>query len=95
MKKKAGKILIIVLFLAGFSLLLYPFAANEWNNYRQKQLLGDYDTVVAEMEKAGTLDYAAEQEAAVQYNAALLPSILPDSFAATEYILKPPDGCLP
>ncbi len=84
MKKKAGKILIIVLFLAGFSLLLYPFAANEWNNYRQKQLLGDYDTVVAEMEKAGTLDYAAEQEAAVQYNAALLPSILPDSFAVAE-----------
>lgn len=84
MKRKAGKILIIMLFLAGFSLLLYPFTANEWNNYRQKQLMGDYDTVVAEMEKAGTLDYTAERESAIQYNAELLPSILPDSFAIAE-----------
>lgn len=84
MKKHTGKILIGILFLAGFSLLLYPFTANEWNNYRQKQLIGDYDEILAEKEKEGTLDCAAELEAAVRYNEALLPSILPDSFAIAE-----------
>ena len=81
MKKNTSKILIIILFLAGFSLLLYPFIANEWNNYRQKRLISAYDQMVAEKETAGAIDYAAEKEAAIQYNEALLPSILPDSFA--------------
>ncbi len=84
MKKHAGNIWISILFLAGFSLLLYPMAANEWNNYRQTQLIGDYDEVLAQKELAGTLDYQAEKEAAVSYNEALLPSILPDSFAVAE-----------
>ena len=81
MKRKAGKILIVLLFLAGLSLLLYPFVANEWNNYRQKRLISDFDQVVAERELAGEIDYLAEQEAAEGYNQSLLPSILPDAFA--------------
>ena len=43
MKKKTYKILIVIIFLAGLSLLLYPFVANQWNNYRQKQLISDYE----------------------------------------------------
>lgn len=81
MKKRISKIFIAVLFLAGFSLLLYPFAANEWNNHRQKQLISSYEEEVAVKESSGTIDYPAEREAAVNYNNALLPSILPDSFA--------------
>ena len=84
MKKSTSKILIVILFLAGFSLLLYPFIANEWNTYRQKRLINDYDQTVAQKEAANEIDYAAEWEAATQYNAALLPSILPDSFAVAE-----------
>mgnify|MGYP000116743052 CR=1 FL=1 len=38
MKRKANKLIIGIIFLAGLSLLLYPFVANQWNNYRQKQL---------------------------------------------------------
>lgn len=84
MNKKTSKILISILFLAGLSLLLYPFIANEWNNYRQKQLISNYDQIIAEKEAAGTIDYEAEHEQAVRYNDALLPSILPDSFAVAE-----------
>ncbi len=84
MSKKTSKILISILFLAGLSLLLYPFVANEWNNYRQKQLISNYDQIIAEKEAAGTIDYEAELEQAVRYNDALLPSILPDSFAVAE-----------
>lgn len=84
MKKITSKLPIIILFLAGLSLLLYPFIANEWNNYRQKRLISGYDEIVAQKEAAGEIDYEAEWERANSYNSALLPSILPDSFAIAE-----------
>lgn len=84
MKKKFSKIFIPLIFLAGLSLLLYPFTANQWNSYRQKRLMSNYDQTVAEMEASGMIDYEAEMESAVEYNDALLPSILPDSFAIAE-----------
>ena len=84
MKKKTYKILIVIIFLAGLSLLLYPFVANQWNNYRQKQLISDYDSIVSAEDAAGEINYAAELEKARAYNEALLPSILPDSFAIAE-----------
>lgn len=84
MKKNISKFFIIILFLGGFSLLLYPFVANKWNNYRQKQLMSNYDDVVAEKEAAGLIDYEAEWEKATAYNTSLLPSILPDSFSDAE-----------
>ena len=84
MKKRTTTIIFAILFLAGLSLLLYPFIANEWNNYRQKRLMSNYEEVVAEKEAAGEIDYEAEWEKARAYNEALLPSILPDSFAVAE-----------
>ena len=84
MKKRTTTIIFAILFLAGLSLLLYPFIANEWNNYRQKRLMSNYEEVVAEKEAAGEIDYEAEWEKARAYNDALLPSILPDSFAIAE-----------
>ena len=84
MKKKSSKIVIILIFLAGLSLLLYPFVANQWNNHRQKQLISNYESVITDKEAAGNIDYAAEMKKAEAYNNALLPSILPDSFAVAD-----------
>lgn len=84
MKKIAYRILIVVIFLAGLSLLLYPFVANEWNTYRQERLISSYETTVSERDAAGEIDYTTEWEKARAYNDALLPSILPDSFAIAE-----------
>ena len=81
MKKKMSIIIAGILFLAGLSLLLYPFVANEWNNYRQKRLISSYESKVSELESDGEIDYEAEWKRAEAYNKALLPSILPDSFA--------------
>lgn len=77
-------IAMILLFLAGLSLLLYPFVANQWNNYRQQRLISSYEDTVARKEEAGEIDYEAEWAKAQAYNEALLPSILPDSFAVAE-----------
>lgn len=84
MKKKAGNLVIGIIFLAGLSLLLYPFVANQWNNYRQKQLISGYEQVVSDKEAAEGIDYDAERKKAEDYNEVLLPCVLPDSFALAE-----------
>ena len=84
MKKITYRILVAIVFLAGLSLLLYPFVANKWNTYRQERLISSYDEVVSEKSAAGSVDYEAEWLKAQQYNEDLLPSILPDSFAVAE-----------
>ena len=84
MKKKAGNLVIGIIFLAGLSLLLYPFVANQWNNYRQKQLISGYEQGVSDKEAAEGIDYDAERKKAEDYNEALLPCVLPDSFALAE-----------
>lgn len=84
MKKKAGNLVICIIFLSGLSLLLYPFVANQWNNYRQKQLISGYEQVVSDKEAAEGIDYDAERKKAEDYNEALLPCVLPDSFALAE-----------
>lgn len=82
MKNRLKTIIIALIFLSGLSLLLYPFVSNEWNNFRQKQLITTYDEQLAE--NAENIDYSSEWERARQYNEELLPAILPDSFAVAE-----------
>ncbi len=84
MKKRTTIIMTAILFLAGLSLLLYPFVANQWNTYRQSKLITEYEEVVAEKEASGELNYEAEWTKAESYNDALVPYILPDSFAKAE-----------
>lgn len=79
MKKKNLNIKLIVLFLAGLSLLLYPLISNEWNTYRQSKLITSYEQVIEE--KQEEIDYSAEWNRAHAFNQALLPMMLPDSFA--------------
>ena len=84
MKMKVSKFFIVIIFLAGLSLLLYPFVANQWNNHRQKQLISSYEDNLTQMTEAGDIDYAKELKKAQAYNDALVPSILPDSFAVAD-----------
>lgn len=78
-KRKRSIFPVILLFIAGLALLLYPYISNEWNNYRQSQLISEYENLVAEKEEE--IDYSDEWKRANEYNKSLLPSILPDSFA--------------
>ena len=79
MKRKLQNFIFVLIFIAGLSLLLYPYIANEWNTYRQEQLMAVYDDSIEQIEDE--IDYSAEWDKANQYNKSLLPSILPDSFA--------------
>ena len=89
MKKKISIVLAGILFLAGLSLLLYPLVANQWNNYRQSRLISEYESVVKDESRKGTINYEKEWERANAYNQSLLPSILPDSFAIAAASDKP------
>ena len=84
MKKITYRILVAVVFLAGLSLLLYPFVANKWNTYRQERLISSYEEAVSEKTASGTINYDGEWLKAQQYNDELMPMILPDSFAIAE-----------
>ena len=84
MKKKLNTILIAVLFLAGLSVLLYPLVANQWNSYRQSQLISEYTENIEKQDSEETIDYDLEWAKADTYNKNLMPMILPDSFAVAE-----------
>ena len=77
-------IAIALLMLAGLSLLMYPLVASTWNDYVQSTIVSDYQTSVDNAIEEGTLDVYVELQKAYDYNAGLLPSILPDSFAIAE-----------
>lgn len=81
MKKFFKNFILILMFLTGLSLLLYPYVSNEWNTYRQSKLMTTYDEAVASINEETPIDYSAEFERAAAYNDALVPYILPDSFA--------------
>lgn len=71
MKKKNNTLMNIVLvlfFLLGISLMLYPAISNYWNSKTQSEAIVDYDKMALEMPKE---DYTAYFEEANAYNQAL------------------------
>lgn len=89
MKKKISIVLAGILFLAGLSLLLYPLVANQWNNYRQSRLISEYESVVKDESRKGTINYEKEWERADAYNQSLLPSILPILSQSQQHPISP------
>ncbi len=71
----------VLVFVVGLAVLLYPTISNLWNERRQEQLIGEYTETV---NATSAEDLSAEWEKAWAFNQALLPSILPDSFAIGE-----------
>ena len=68
MKKKNSAILFGLLFLVGFGILVYPTVSNQWNTYRQSQLISNYQSVVQDMTPE---DFTQEWERAEAFNATI------------------------
>ena len=68
MKKKISAILFGLLFLVGFGILVYPTVSNQWNTYRQSQLISNYQSVVQDMTPE---DFTLEWEKAEAFNATI------------------------
>lgn len=61
-------IVLVLFFLLGISLMLYPAISNYWNSKTQSEAIVDYDKMALEMPKE---DYTAYFEEANAYNQAL------------------------
>ncbi len=69
MKKRCSTILLVLLFLAGLCVLIYPIAANFWNSKVQTRTISHYRSVLKSME---TNDHSRYFEAADAFNLKLL-----------------------
>lgn len=49
MRRKITTFIFGLLFLAGFGILIYPTVSNQWNTYRQQQLISTYDKAVSKL----------------------------------------------
>lgn len=65
MKKHLTTIVLILILLAGLSLLLYPTVSNYWNSMHQSKAVASY---VKEVEKMDEEDYSKIWKSAEEYN---------------------------
>ena len=68
MKKHLSNLLLVLVFVAGLSLLLYPTVSDYWNSFHQSRVVMSYTEQVARLD---TADYQSAREAAQAYNATL------------------------
>lgn len=68
MKKHISTILLLLVFLIGLSLLLYPSVSNYWNSLHQSRAISNYSDTLAKTDSA---TYEKLWQAAVEYNALL------------------------
>ena len=72
-KKKSGilvTVIVVLIFLAGLSLLLYPTVSNYWNSLHQSQAITSYDEEVNRLQQEG---YQRIWEEAEAYNRSPIP----------------------
>ncbi|MBQ8488402.1 MAG: class C sortase [Pseudobutyrivibrio sp.] len=65
MRQIIVKVLVFLFFIGGVGLLSYPILSNEWNNYVQSKLIGNYQNKIETMD---TTEYEAEWNAALDFN---------------------------
>ncbi len=65
MKRKISGVLFGLMFLVGFAILIYPTVSNQWNTYRQNQLISSYEELIGKMAEE---DFTKEWEKANTFN---------------------------
>ena len=68
MKRKIANILFGILFLIGFGILIYPTVSDQWNTYRQNQLISSYENQVSDLTEE---DFTDKWKKAEAFNSAL------------------------
>ena len=86
MKQTLRKIVFGLIFLVGFGVLIYPTVSNQWNTYRQSQLITGYNEVIEEMNKQ---DFSDEWELARKFNDTIeYNALYSDVFGTTDTELE-------
>ena len=85
MKKHLSTILLVLIFLLGLGIIVYPTFSDYWNSLHQSRAIASYTEAVSAVT---TEDYSREREEANRYNAGLALDEnrwLPDEEATEEY----------
>ncbi|MCD8321763.1 MAG: class C sortase [Oscillospiraceae bacterium] len=82
-KGRAGTIILILVFLIGLGILLYPSVSEWWNSRVQSRAVAVYDEAVAAMSET---DYTAYWEAAEAYNETLFEIGSASAIANTDLV---------
>ena len=84
MQSRKSTIILLVSFLIGLSVLLYPSISSYWNSKTQSEAIVDYEAMLAQYKPE---DYTALFEAAEEYNKALaqLKNPMQDHRQLTQY----------
>lgn len=69
MKKHLTNILLVIIFLIGLSLLLYPTLSDYWNSFHQSRAIASYAESVAQLDDK---QYDEILESAKEYNSSLI-----------------------
>ena len=77
------RIAVTALFLAGLSVLLYPFVSNRIYQYKADRIVEEY---IAASEKTDSSTNAGELKKAYKYNESLVGQVPPDTFSEREGI---------
>ena len=83
MKNKLFYIVLVVIFVAGLSLLLYPTISNAYNSWLQSKAIVEYSQQVDQLAQE---EAKAEWEKAQTYNQALLQRT--DPYSLTDELLE-------
>ena len=74
MKKKASTYILILIFILGLCIMLYPIVANWWNSKVQSKVITDYESVI---QKMAPEDYSSYFDPAEEFNEKLLHMDMP------------------
>lgn len=86
-RKAPGFLVPALIFILGLCILLYPTVSDLWNQFRQNQLIGDYQESVQQLSPE---DYSKAKAAARKYNESLELSFA-DAFSSTKPDASPDD----
>ena len=64
-KRRLAPVLFGLLFLVGFGILAYPTISNQWNTYRQNQLISNYED---NLQSLDATDFTDEWQKAEAFN---------------------------
>ena len=81
-KNKRKYIGLVLLFLIGLSILLYPMISNAWNKYRDNLLISKYSSSVSSENNSEKLD--SMWKAAQEYNEQIKQESVPDAFSVRD-----------
>ena len=80
MKRRLINLFLVIVFLIGLGIALYPVISDQFNLYRSSLLIANYRQEVAVMAPE---DYSAMFEQCDAYNGGLVGGVIPDVFPYT------------